>query len=735
MFSSTSKYSAIFSNLKYDISAGIAVFLVAVPLSLGIALASGAPLFSGLITGIIGGLVVAPLSGSSLGISGAAAGLAVIVLTAIQELGFNVFLLALVLAGLFQIVMGLLKAGVIAYYFPSSVINGMLSGIGIILFLKQIPHAVGYDRDYEGDITFFQTDDYSSFTELLHMLDFVSPGAILIAAVSLATLLLWEWPALKQYLFFQWTPSVLAAVAAGVLSNQLLQDFYPGLALGNGHLVVIPVMQNAADLISQLHFPDFSALTHPKVYLTALTLAVVASLETLLAVEAVDKLDVYKRPTPANRELIVQGLGNISSGLIGGLPLTQVIVRSSFNIQSGAKTKAAAVVHGLLMLFTAIFIPALLHKIPLASLAAILLVVAYRLARLQVLETMYRAGLYHFVPYCATIAGLVFTDMLTGIIIGLTTALFSILLENYKTSFYFREMHIGNKIILRLAEQVSFLNKANIQQTLEQLPAQSEVVIDATRSKYIDYDVFEIIQNFRREAELKKIRLTIENLRGYGTLAPVSNARPPTYDAQQSLTPAQVLAILKDGNENFVNNLKANRNLLEQVNDTRQGQFPIAIILSCMDSRTSVELIFDQGLGDVFSVRVAGNIINDDILGSMEFACKLAGSKLVVVLGHTHCGAIKGACAHVQLDHLTGLLDKIKPAVDAVGRDEAVQITAADGDWVQKVADKNVQLTVDEIRRRSPLLNAMLEKRDIGIVGAMYDIETGKVRFYSDVPS
>jgi MFS superfamily sulfate permease-like transporter len=727
------KYSAFFLNLKDDIPAGIAVFLVAVPLSLGIALASGAPLFSGLIAGIIGGLVVAPLSGSSLGISGAAAGLAVIVLTAIQELGFNVFLLAVMLAGCFQIIMGLMKAGVIAYYFPSSVINGMLSGIGIILFLKQIPHAIGYDRDYEGDFTFFQVDNYSSFTELLHMLAFVSPGAIVITVICLAILLLWERPAFKKYYFFQWIPSVLAAVGAGVLSNHLLQNFYPTWVLGSSHLVVIPIMQTPEDLINQLHFPDFSALTHPKVYLVALTLAVVASVETLIAVDAVDKLDIYRRPTPTNRELIVQGLGNISSGLIGGLPLTQVIVRSSFNIQSGAKTKVASVLQGLLMLLTVIFIPELLHTIPLASLAAILLVVAYRLVRPEVLETMYKAGLYHFVPYCVTIIGLIFTDMLTGIAIGLITALFSILLENYKSSFYFQEMRIGNKTILRLAEHVSFLNKANIKQTLEQLPARSDVVIDATRSKYIDYDVFEMIKNFTHEAELKQIKLTVENLRGYGTLAPVINARPPTYDDQQSLTPAKVLAILKEGNEHFVNNLNANRNLLEQVNDTRQGQFPIAIILSCMDSRTSAELIFDQGLGEVFSVRVAGNIVNNDILGSMEYACKLAGSKLIVVLGHTHCGAIKGACAKVQLDHLSGLLDKIKPAIEAVNTEELVLLTATDGTWEQKVADKNVHLTVTNIRQQSPLLNAMLETRDIGIVGAMYDIETGKVCFYDEV--
>jgi carbonic anhydrase len=311
--------------------------------------------------------------------------------------------------------------------------------------------------------------------------------------------------------------------------------------------------------------------------------------------------------------------------------------------------------------------------------------------------------------------------------------LFSILLENYKSAFYFNESHIGNKTLLRLSEHVSFLNKANIQQTLEQLPDHSEVIIDATRSKYIDYDVFEIIENFKVEARRRHIKLTLENLRGYGALKPVENARAPTYDTQQSLTPAKVLALLKEGNERFVNNLKSNRNLLEQVNDTRQGQFPIAIILSCMDSRTSVELIFDQGLGDVFSARVAGNVVNDDILGSMEYACKLAGSKLIVVLGHSHCGAIKGACARVELDHLSGLLHKIKPAMDAVHAETAREISADDNELVQKVADKNVQLTVEQIRRKSPLLDALVKNGDCGIVGAMYNIETGQVRFYSDI--
>ncbi len=724
---------SLFANLKYDLPASISVFLISIPLSLGIALASGAPVFSGLIAGIVGGIIVAPLSGSSLGISGTSAGLAVIVLNAIQELGFNAFLLAVVMAGVVQIVMGLAKAGVIAYYFPSSVINGMLSGIGIIILLKQIPHALGYDQDYEGNFSFFQADSYSSFSALSHMLAFISPASVLITTISLLFLILWEQPFMKKHRFFQLFNSVLVAVIAGMLTNHILQNFYPDLALSGGHLVMIPVFQSATDVLGQLYFPDFSQLTNPKVYLTALTLALVASLESLLSIEAVDKLDPYKRVTPSNRELIAQGIGNISSGLIGGLPLTQVIVRSSINIQSGARTKASSFIRGLLLLFTVILIPTLLNKIPLASLAAILLVVGYKLARPEVFKTMYKAGVYHFVPFCATIFGLVLTDMLIGLTIGLTIAVFSILLENYKSAFYFNESHVGNKTILRLSEHVSFLNKANIQQTLEQLPDYSEVIIDATRSKYIDYDVYEIIENFKIEAQRKNIKLTIENLRGFGVLEPVENARASTYDTQQSLTPSGVLSLLKEGNERFVNNLKSNRNLLEQVNDTRQGQFPIAIILSCMDSRTSVELIFDQGLGDVFSARVAGNVINDDILGSMEYACKLAGSKLVVVLGHSHCGAIKGACANVELDHLSGLLLKIKPAVEAVHADESVDIVADNDNLVQKVADKNVQLTVKQIRSRSPLLDAMAKSGEIGIVGGMYDIETGKVKFYSGV--
>ncbi|MDD5215015.1 MAG: carbonic anhydrase family protein, partial [Methylococcales bacterium] len=446
--------------------------------------------------------------------------------------------------------------------------------------------------------------------------------------------------------------------------------------------------------------------------------------------EAVDRLDPFKRVTPPNRELIAQGIGNITSGLLGGLPMTQVIIRSSINIQSGAKTKASGFISGGLLFITVLFVPEWLNKIPLASLASILLVVSYKLMRPRTFKKMYRAGMYHFIPFIFTILGLIFTNLIIGVVIGLACALLSIVLENYKAAFNFRETRIGNKIFFRLNEHVSFLSKAALKQTFDQLPANSEIVIDATRSKYLDYDVFEVIRDFKKEAPLKQIQLTLQNVRGFGILKPVENVSAHTYETQQALTPTQVLQILKEGNANFVNNLESNRNFLEQVNDTSDGQFPIAIILSCMDSRTSVELIFDQGLGDVFSARVAGNVVNDDILGSMEYACAVAGSKLIVVLGHTHCGAIKGACAGVKLDHLTGLLDKIQPAVNDVCTVHHVHEIGHDEQLIQEVSEKNVRLMVEQIKQRSVVLTNLLQAGKIDIVGGMYDIETGKVSFY-----
>ena len=511
----------VLANLRYDIPAGLAVFLVAVPLCLGIAMASGAPLFSGLIAGILGGILVPVISRSALGVSGPAAGLAVVVLTAIQDIGFEAFLLAVVIAGIFQAGMGFVKAGIIGYFFPSSVISGMLAGIGIIIFLKQIPHAFGYDSDYEGDMSFVQTDGYNTLSELGHILNYITPGAVLVTFIALVILILWELPVMKKNPFLKMVPGSLIAVLAGILVNQLLRAFYPSLMLETEHLVNIPVARGSADLLSQFTFPDFSQLGNPQIYIIALTLAIVASLETLLCVEAADKLDLEKRVTPTNRELIAQGLANSVSGLIGGLPITQVIVRSSANIQAGAKTKASAFVHGVLMLVAVILMPGLLNLIPLASLAAILFVVGYKLAKPELFVKMYRTGMYHFIPFIATIIGLVFTDLLLGIGIGLLIALVSVLLENYKVAGYYHEEHEDKTIVIRLTEQVSFLNKANILQTLDRIPNYSNVIIDASNSRYIDYDVYEIIINFKIEAKSKGIQLEIINLNGYGSLEPI----------------------------------------------------------------------------------------------------------------------------------------------------------------------------------------------------------------------
>ena len=502
--------NGLFANLKHDIPASIIVFLVAVPLCLGIALASGAPLFSGIIAGIVGGIVAGALSGSQLGVSGPAAGLAVIVLTAIQELGaFEIFLVAVVIGGIFQLLLGYAKAGIIGYYFPSSVIKGMLSGIGIIIFLKQIPHAVGYDKDYEGSLSFAQPDGHNTFSELFYMFEAISPGAVAITSISLLILILWEQPFMKKIKFFQLVQGPLVVVGLGIVLNIIFQGM-PSMALNGSQVVSIPVPESLGGFVNQFTLPDFSAISNPAVWITGMTLAVVASLETLLCLEATDKLDPYKRVSPANQELKAQGVANIVSGLIGGLPITQVIVRSSTNIQSGGRTKMAAIIHGVILLLSAMAIPFLLNLIPLASLAAILFLVGYKLAKPALFKQMYGLGQTHFVPFMVTIIGIVLTDLLMGIGMGLAVAIFYVLYNNYKKPYLFEEKDIKDGTIrLALAEDVTFINKASIQRTLSQIPDGSKVIIDASKSINIDFDVIEIIDEFEVNAKVRDIDLTI----------------------------------------------------------------------------------------------------------------------------------------------------------------------------------------------------------------------------------
>ncbi len=506
----------MFKELKSDLPASIVVFFVAVPLCLGIALASGAPLFAGIIAGIVGGIVVGIASGSPLGVSGPAAGLAVIVLTSIAALGsWPVFLLAVVLAGILQLIMGFAKAGFIAYFFPSAVIKGMLTGIGLLIILKQIPHALGYDKDAEGDLSYFQTDGGTTLSSITKAFDVITPGAILIAAISIAILILWDKVLTKKHKVFQLIQGPIVVVISGIVMNYLFQSGILNFSLAEDQVVRLPVAHNLTEFFNQFTFPDFSAITNIKVWEVAVVLAIVASLETLLCVEATDKMDPHKRITPTNRELKSQGLGNIVSGLIGGLPITQVIIRSSANISFGGKTKMSTILHGVFLLISAITIAGLLNMIPLASLAAILIMVGYKLAKPSLFKQMYKLGWEQFIPFVATVVGILATDLLKGITIGVLFGIFYTLRHSYRNSHHMNDVvttEEGHEVHhLVLAEEVSFFNKANVIKELGEIPPNSKVIIDFSKSKAIAHDVLELIRDYEINAKTKNI--TVEKIK------------------------------------------------------------------------------------------------------------------------------------------------------------------------------------------------------------------------------
>ncbi len=496
-------------NLKYDIPASFVVFFVAVPLCLGIALASGAPLFSGFISGIIGGVVVGLASGSRLGVSGPAAGLSALVLSSLVLLGnsWEAFLLAVVLAGVLQIIAGMLGGGIIAYYFPSSVIKGMLAGIGIIIILKQLPLALGLNGETKGIMVDEGTANL--FTPFQNFLHAIHLGPTVITIGSLLILVLYDKFLGARYKICRILQGPIVVVFLGILATWLASKGSLPFVLAQNELVNIPVPSSTTDFLNQFYFPDFSQITNPQIYKIAIVIALIASLETLLCVEATDKLDSKKHVTPTDRELKAQGLGNILCGLIGGLPITQVIVRSSANITFGAKTKVSAIFHGFLLLLCVTTIPTLLNMIPLATLAAILFVVGYKLAEPKLFVRMYRLGWEQFVPFITTILGIIFWDLLVGIAIGMTLAIFIILRNHYKNSheiFHYEEDE-QKKIHLTLAEEVSFLHKGSILREFGNIPDGSQIIIDFSRSKVIDQDVLEAIQNFIDSAKSKKINV------------------------------------------------------------------------------------------------------------------------------------------------------------------------------------------------------------------------------------
>lgn len=729
------------STWKHDLTSGLVVFLVALPLCLGIALASGAPLFSGLLAGIIGGLVVGAISGSHSSVSGPAAGLTAIVATQIGTLGFEAFLLAVFIGGLLQIGLGMMKAGALSAFFPSSVIKGLLAAIGVILILKQIPHVFGHDSDPEGDMSFTQPDHENTFTELIRIADDLHPGATVIGLLSIALLVAWgKFKPLKNSII----PAPLIVVLLGVGTNLLFRQLGGRWLIEESHLVQVPIARSAIDLFGLLQLPDFYQWNNPAVYLAGATIAIVASLETLLNLEAVDKLDPQKRVSPPSRELIAQGCGNVVAGLLGAIPVTSVIVRGSVNIASGSKTKVSAIFHGILLLISVGFLPVYLNMIPLAALAAILLVTGFKLASPKLFKQMWSEGRYQFAPFVITLVSIVLTDLLVGILIGLGVSVLFILNSNLRSPIRrIVETHVGGEVThIELANQVSFLNRAALDQIFKNTPAGTHLLIDATDTDYIDPDVLSLIREFKEKAAPQ--RGVQVSLRGFRSKYHIDNeiqyADYSTRQLQDKVTPDQVLEILREGNRRFNSGNRLSRDFIRQVDATSQGQTPLAVVLSCIDSRVPAELVFDLGLGDVFSVRVAGNVIGTKSLASMEYGVKVAGVKLVLVMGHTRCGAVSSSVQLVGTDqnaeaatgceHLQSIVDELTPSVTQLLTRPLSDLSPEEVEsLVDKVARCNVQHTVKEVVSRSGVIRAAVEAGQVKVVGAVYDVKSGEIEF------
>jgi carbonic anhydrase/SulP family sulfate permease len=732
------------STLPKDLVAGLVVFLVALPLCLGVALASNAPPISGLIAGILGGILVGALSGSHTSVSGPAAGLTAVVATQIAALGsFEAFLVAVFLAGLIQIGLGVARAGFIAAFFPLSVIKGLLAAIGIILILKQIPHLLGYDKDPMGEKSFHQPDGENTFSELADSLLAVHPGAMLIGVLSVGIILLWDRvKALKR----SPVPAPLVVVVAGVLLNEWFKRLGGTLPVEASHLVAVPVTAGPRDFLkTALIAPDWSVLGNPAVYMAALTVAIVASLETLLNLEAVDKLDPKQRVSPPNRELLAQGAGNILAGLVGGLPMTSVIVRSSVNINSRAETKVSAVWHGVLLLGCVVAVPGILNLIPLSALAAILLMTGLKLASPKLMKQMWSEGRAQFAPFILTILAIVFTDLLVGVLIGLGVAAGFILHSNARRPLrVIREKHVGGEVLhIELANQVSFLSRASLEKCLRSVPRGGHILLDARSTDYIDPDVLDLITDYRDTAETLGVQLS---LTGFKDKYPRLEDRIQFVDfssreVQSALTPEKVLQIFKDGNERFLSGQLLSRDFSRQVDATAAGQFPMAVVLSCIDSRTPAELVFDLGLGDIFSTRIAGNIARDKVLGSMEYGCAVAGAKLILVMGHTSCGAVnaavdlftsgKTASEATGCANLDTLITEIQLSIDpsTIKKPEA-WVSGEKAAYANEVSRRNVLRTMKMIRERSTTLDRLVREGKIAIVGCLYDVQTGRVNFF-----
>lgn len=735
-------------SLFADVKSGLVVFFVALPLCLGIALASGAPLLSGLLAGIVGGLVVGLFSGSHTSVSGPAAGLTAVVAAQILYLGsFSVFLTAVILAGLIQIALGIAKGGFIAAFFPSSVIKGLLAAIGVIIILKQIPHLVGHDPDPEGEMSFLQPDSETTFSELLLMFGDYQLGAAVVGVASIVLLILWDnWKPLKTSLF----PSPVAVVLFGIGAGLWFQQLGEPWLIKPSHLVQVPIANDFTELVGLLPRPDFTQWANPSVYTAALTLAIVASLETLLNLNAADRLDPQQRTSPPSQELLAQGIGNVACGLIGGLPVTSVIIRSSVNVIAGGKTKLATVVHGALLLVSVPLIPTWLNTIPLSCLAAILLMTGIKLASPVLIRQMWYQGRYQFIPFAATVTAIVFTDLLIGIIIGLGVAVGFILNSSMRRPVRrLVEKHLGGDVVrIELANQVSFLNRAALLSALAEVPHNGHVLLDARNTDYIDPDVLDLIRDFKetvgpaRGIEISLVGFLSAEYKFENSIQYVDYS---TRELQDAITPQQVLEILKDGHERFRRGLRLTRDFTRQIRASAEAQHPLAVVLSCIDSPTPAERVFDLGMGDIFSVRIAGNILGQKVLASAEYGCAVAGAKLILVMGHTRCGAIGTAVKLMDssqttveptaCEHFYHIVNELQQSADQETCRALNERSTEETDaLVDAIARRNVWRVIEQLYKQSGTLARLIKQGRIEIVGAMYDVTTGGIVFLPNDP-
>lgn len=718
-------------HFRFDFIASIVVFLVAIPLCLGMALASGAPLFSGILSGIIGGIVVGALSKSHVSISGPAAGMAVIVYGAIGQLGgFENFLLALFLAGIIQVLAGYFRAGFIADYIPSNVIQGFLCAIGILLIIKQIPFALTLTHSLDGlKSELIELSTGFTLNPLNDIGQHINTGAVILSLSSLLVLIYLDFTKKK---WLKALPGAFIVVILGILLNEIFIILKSELAQLEPHLANIPKRDGIYDFFAQLQTPSFNGLKDIKVYLFAVVLATVSSLENLVNIKASETLDRKHRSSGKDRELMAQGTGNILAGLLGGIPITSVIARTSVNIQAGSRTKFSTIMHGMFLLVTVLFIPDVINKIPLSVLAAILIYTGYKLTTPSIYIKILKQDPDRYIPFLTTIVTILAFNILTGIFIGLLVSLFFILKSSSQARLDIinEKYPKGEASRLVLPQQTTFLNKSSIIAELESIPNNANLIIDARHSDYIDKEILEYIQEFKDDhAPHKNIALNLIGFKkNYQIHDYIDFINVTTVDVQTNLTPHKVLNILKEGNQRFQHDQRINRSFKADVQNTSKTQHPMAVVLGCIDSRVPIETVFDMSFGDLFAVRVAGNVVNEDILASIEYACNVVGAKLIVVLGHTRCGAIKAACDNVEHGHITQLLDKIKPAVNA----ETYTTDDRSGKnqhYVHKVTQLNIANTLQSIYQQSPILHDLINSEKVGMVGALYEVDSGETQF------